>query len=119
MLVPLALPLSSLCLHTIAAANYTGNDSPGISELLGAFWNILSFGVLPLELDNETSANVAEMTGAAPFDGPVMASGHMIQRTSTRKMENRLFVPFPLILFLQRKDSTCCSVGHEPRKPHP
>lgn len=79
--------------RTIQEAIYQASQS-----LLGAFWNILSFGVLPLELDNETKANVAEMTGAAPFDEPVMASGHMIQHTSTRRMENHLFVPFPLII---------------------
>ena len=30
-------------------------------SLLGAFWNILSFGVLPLELDNESQANLKRM----------------------------------------------------------
>ena len=32
-------------------------------SLLGAFWNILSFGVLPLELDNESQANLKRMVG--------------------------------------------------------
>ena len=30
-------------------------------SLLGAFWNTLSFGVLPLELDNESQANLKRM----------------------------------------------------------
>ena len=30
-------------------------------SLLGAFWNILSFGVLPLELDDESKANLKRM----------------------------------------------------------
>jgi hypothetical protein len=30
-------------------------------SLLGAFWNILSFGVLPLELDNESQAKLKRM----------------------------------------------------------
>lgn len=30
-------------------------------SLLGAFWNILSFGVLPLELDSESQANLKRM----------------------------------------------------------
>ena len=32
-------------------------------SLLDAFWNILSFGVLPLELDNESQANLKRMVG--------------------------------------------------------
>ena len=30
-------------------------------SLLGAFWNILSFGVLPLELDNASQASLKRM----------------------------------------------------------
>ena len=35
-------------------------------SLLGAFWNILSFGVLPLELDSESQAKLKRM---APLVG--------------------------------------------------
>jgi hypothetical protein len=30
-------------------------------SLLGAFWNVLSFGVLPLELDSESRVNLKRM----------------------------------------------------------
>ena len=38
-------------------------------SLLGAFWDILSFGVLPLDLDNEPQANLKRMVRlVAQFD---------------------------------------------------
>jgi len=43
-------------------------------SLLGAFWNILSFGVLPLELDNELQAKLKKMVRlVGQFDPSALA----------------------------------------------
>ena len=45
-------------------------------SLLGAFWNILSFGVLPLELDNESRANLKRMVRlVGQFDLSAVTAG--------------------------------------------
>ena len=58
-------------------------------SLLGAFWDILSFGVLPLELDSESQANLERMVRLVDqFDLSALT-----ERTQ-REVESHLIIMF-------------------------